>query len=94
MYSSNSTYNVSSVIALPCDACSSQWLLCMDKESPLKRHYKNQALLGLIKQLWLESGCVYVCRKVYHDLKDLGESCGKHRVERLMKAEGLKAQVG
>jgi len=59
-----------------------------------KRHHKNQALLGLIKQSWLESGCVYGYRKVYHDLKDLGESCGKHRVERLMKAEGLKAQIG
>ena len=25
---------------------------------------------------------------------DMGESCGKHRVYRLMKQEGLRAQIG
>ena len=28
------------------------------------------------------------------DLRDLGERCGKHRVARLMRSEGLRAQVG
>jgi len=28
------------------------------------------------------------------DLRYLGETCGKHRIYRLMQAEGLKAQVG
>lgn len=51
-------------------------------------------MLGLIKQSWLESGGVYGYRKIVHDLRDLGESCGKHRVYRLMKQEGLRAQVG
>jgi len=59
-----------------------------------KRHHENQRLLGLIKQAWLESGCVYGYRKVYHDMKDMGESCGKHRVEGLMREAGLKAQIG
>ena len=54
----------------------------------------NQRLLGLIKQCWLESGTVYGYRKITHDLRDLGETCGKHRVYRLMKAEGLCAQRG
>jgi putative transposase len=48
----------------------------------------------LIKRAWLESGCVYGYRKVHSDLREWGETCGKHRVERLMKAEGLKAQIG
>lgn len=33
-------------------------------------------------------------RKITHDLRDLGEACGKHRVYRLMKAESLCAQRG
>ena len=64
------------------------------KQPYSKRHHENQRLLGLIKQSWLESGCVYGYRKVYHDMKDLGEPCGSNRVGRLMKSAGLKAQVG
>jgi len=28
------------------------------------------------------------------DLRGVGETCSRHRVRRLMKAEGLRAQVG
>lgn len=58
------------------------------------RAREGQRLLGLIKQAWLESGGVYGYRKVHDDLRALGERCGKHRVERLMRVEGLRAQVG
>jgi putative transposase len=58
------------------------------------RRKDDQRLLGLIKQSWLESGGVYGYRKITHDLHDLGERCGKHRVYRLMRQEGLRAQVG
>jgi len=54
----------------------------------------DQRLCGLIKQSWLESGGVYGYRKITHDLRELGERCGKHRVYRLMRQEGLSAQVG
>jgi putative transposase len=54
----------------------------------------NRRLLGLIKQSWLESGGVYGYRKITADLRDLGETCGKHRVYRLMRTEGLKSQTG
>ncbi len=47
-----------------------------------------------MKQSWLESGTVYGYRKVTDDLREQGEACGKHRVARLMRSEGLKAQVG
>ena len=55
---------------------------------------KRQQLSGLIKQFWLESGGVYGYRKIYCDLKDIGESCGINRVHRLMKVGGLKSQRG
>lgn len=53
-------------------------------------------LSGLVKQSWLESGGVYSYsyRKIHHNLRDLGETCGKHRVARLMKREGLRSQTG
>ena len=59
-----------------------------------QRAQENQRLLGLIKQSWLESGGVYGYRKITDDLRDLGERCGKHRVYRLMRDEGLRSQTG
>lgn len=50
--------------------------------------------MGLIKQSWLESGAVYGYRKITRDLHELGERCGKHRIYRLMRQEGLRAQIG
>ena len=64
------------------------------KEPKSARQKDNDRLLGLIKQFWLESGCVYGYRKIYQDLREFGETCGKNRVARLMKQAGLKAQVG
>ncbi len=65
----------------------------------LKRPESNRAksdrrLTGLIKQSWLESGCIYGYRKIQSDMRDLGEHCSKNRVYRLMHLAGIKAQVG
>ena len=65
------------------------------KANPISaRQKEDQRLSGLIKQSWLESGGVYGYRKITEDLRDLGERCGKHRIYRLMKAEGLRSQTG
>lgn len=64
-------------------------------KNPLsKRAGGDQRQTGLIKQSWLESGCVYGYRKVHDDLRDWGESCGPNRVYRLMQLAGIKAEVG
>lgn len=64
-------------------------------KTPLSQRTKDdQRLLGLIKQYWLESGGVYGYRKIYNDLREHGERCGRNRVLRLMRQEGLRAQVG
>lgn len=64
-------------------------------QSPLSARALDDArMVDLAKQCWLESGRVYGYRKVTRDLRDLGEQCGKHRVARLMRNEGLRAQVG
>ncbi len=59
-----------------------------------KRAIANERLTGLIKQFWLASGGVYGYRKIYSDLREFGERCGRHRVYRLMRLAGLRAQVG
>ena len=58
------------------------------------REREDQRLLSLIKHHWLASGGVYGYRKITVDLREAGESCSRHRVHRLMKIEGLCAQVG
>lgn len=63
-------------------------------EPKSQRAQQNEQLTGLIKQSWLESGCVYGYRKIHLDVRDRGEECGLNRVHRLMKLEGIKAQVG
>lgn len=64
------------------------------KQPKSLRQKENERLVGLIKQFWLESGCLYGYRKVHADLREYGETCGRNRVGRLMRLEGLKAQVG
>ena len=64
------------------------------KQPKSARQKDNERLLGLIKQFWLESGGIYGYRKIHRDLRDIGERCGKHRVRRLMRLAGLRAQVG
>lgn len=64
------------------------------KQPKSARQKDNERLLGLIKQFWLESGCVYGYRKIHQDLREHGETCGKNRIARLMNQAGLKAQVG
>lgn len=59
-----------------------------------KRGQEDRRLSGHIKQSWLESGAVYGYRKIHTDLRELGETCGRNRVYRLMKRESLRAQVG
>jgi putative transposase len=58
------------------------------------RKLDDERVLGLIKQAWLESGCVYGYRKIHGELRSWGESSGRNRIARLMSREGLKAQVG
>lgn len=64
-------------------------------KAPLsKRARENRRLSGLIKQAWLESGCVYGYRKLHADLCSFGEMCGPNRVLRLARLCGIKAQIG
>lgn len=58
------------------------------------REREDERLLGLIRHAWLASGTVYGYRKITLDLREAGERCSRHRVRRLMKTEGLCAEIG
>jgi putative transposase len=55
---------------------------------------EDKRLLKLIKEAWLESGKSYGYRNITKDLKDLGETCGKHHVYRIMRTEFIRSQRG
>lgn len=58
------------------------------------RAIEDKRLVELIRQSWQDSEHIYGYRKVTHDLRDLGESCGRHRVARLMRENHLRSQTG
>lgn len=66
------------------------WLDCPKS----RREQEDDELAITIKTHWLESGCVYGYRNITKDLKGEGKSCGKNRVLRVMRREGLKALIG
>lgn len=80
---------------MPRDECAPQRLLRTSPTSPTSaRQCEDTRLSDLIKQFWLKSGGVYGYRKVTDDMRDMGESCSRHRVYRLMRTEGLRFQTG
>lgn len=64
-------------------------------KEPLSKQAKNDLrLTDLLKQAWLESGCVYGYRKLHDDLRSLGEMCSPNKIARLASLAGIKAQIG
>ena len=51
-----------------------------------RRAREDQRLKTKIKQFWMESGCNYGYRNIALDLKEVGETCGKNSVLRLMRS--------
>ncbi|WP_227628228.1 IS3 family transposase [Klebsiella oxytoca] len=58
------------------------------------RDKDNQRLLILIRDSYSLSGGVYGYRRVHGDLNEIGETCGKNRVGRIMKLNRIKAVRG
>ena len=67
-----------------------QWL-----SKPLSdRAIEDQRLLGLIRASYTASGGVYGAPRVFLDLREAGETCGKHRVARIMRVNKIRALRG
>ncbi|HFP2661859.1 TPA: IS3 family transposase [Escherichia coli] len=58
------------------------------------RDKDNQRLLTLIRDSYSLSGGVYGYRRVHGDLNEIGETCGKNRVGRIMQLNRIKAVRG
>lgn len=67
-----------------------QWL-----HKPLSdRAIEDLRLLELIRASYAASGGVYGAPRVFQDLREAGEICGKHRVARIMRTNRIKAIHG
>lgn len=67
-----------------------QWL-----HKPLSdRALDNQRLLELIRASYSASSGVYGAPRVFADLREAGERCGRHRVARLMRVYKIRALRG
>lgn len=58
------------------------------------RDKDNQRLLTLIRDSYSLSGGVHGYRRVHGDLNEIGETCGKNRVGRIMQLNRIKAVRG
>ncbi|MEH2920398.1 IS3 family transposase [Samsonia erythrinae] len=58
------------------------------------RDKDNERLLMLIRDSYSLSGGVYGYRRVHGDLNEIGETCGKNRVSRIMQLNRIKAVRG
>lgn len=58
------------------------------------RAIEDQRLLGLIRASHTASSGIYGAPRVFLDLRETGETCGKHRVARIMRAHKIRALRG
>jgi putative transposase len=64
-----------------------EWL-----KQPISNRAQDDArLLRLIRASFVASHGIYGAPRVFLDLREAGETCSKHRVERLMRENGLRA---
>lgn len=67
-----------------------EWL-----QKPISNRAQEDArLLRLIRASFIASHGIYGAPRVFLDLREAGETCSKHRVERLMRKNGLRALHG
>ena len=61
--------------------------------APSARARANDQLLTRVRASFLASDRTYGARRVWHDLLVDGVSCGRHRIERLMRQAALRARL-
>lgn len=57
-----------------------------------KRSLDDEMLGGQVRHSFLGSDRTYGARRVWHDVLALGQRCGLHRIERLMRLQALRAR--
>jgi len=59
-----------------------------------QRDLADEVLGGQVRQSFMGSDRTYGARRVWHDMLAFGHRCGLHRIERLMRAQALRARPG
>ena len=59
---------------------------------PSRRARADEELSGKVRASFLASDRTYGARRVWHDLLAEGVICGRHRIERLMRLQTLRAR--
>jgi putative transposase len=57
-----------------------------------QRSLDDEVLGGQVQHSFVGSDRTYGARRVWHDVLALGQRCGLHRIERLMKLQALRAR--
>jgi putative transposase len=76
------------------DGGTSERLLRVEAATRLERSDNDQHVGALISQCCEAGKLMYGYRKIRNDLHDLSETCGKHRMARLMRLSGLRSHTG
>jgi transposase InsO family protein len=63
------------------------------KRQPSRRQRENELLLGRIKEIWKQSRCTYGSPRITIELNEEGMRCGKNRIARIMKVNGIQAKM-
>lgn len=56
------------------------------------RSQTDEVMGALVRQSFIGSDRTYGARRVWHDVLALGQNCGLHRIERLMREQALRAR--
>ncbi len=57
-----------------------------------KRSRSDEDLIGKVRTSFVASDRTYGARRVWHDMLAEGVPCGRHRIERLMRQQALRAR--
>jgi putative transposase len=57
-----------------------------------RRRLDDEVLGGQVRNSFVASDRTYGARRVWHDVLAIGQRCGLHRIERLMREQGLRAR--
>jgi len=58
------------------------------------RAIEDERLLKLIREFYIASGATYGSPWIHRDLREAGETRSVHRVAKIMRRSGLRAQIG
>lgn len=79
---------------MPCVEGCACGFLCLVTPAKSNRAIQDERLLGLIRDSYVAGGGVYGSPRVLADLREAGETCEKHRVERIMRSQKIQAVRG